>query len=84
MNFCEFRNCSVDIGLENVAMAAARVVELPSRCNKKVCHFGRCLQNQCKTHYLRGRRSRGMQVTWRLGTPLYTRQKPIEQDLFWE
>ena len=47
---------SVDFGLENVAVAEARVVDLHSRCNKKGCHLGRYLeQNLCETHYFRGR-----------------------------
>ena len=31
----EFGSRCIDIGLENVAVAAARVVELPLRCNNK-------------------------------------------------
>ena len=37
------RNRFVDIGLENVAVAAARVVERPPRCSLKGGHKRRCL-----------------------------------------
>ena len=56
----EFGKRLIDIEIENVAMAAARVVELPPRCNKG----GKkrwCLENVCKDYLLhrrRGARSR--------------------------
>ena len=39
----EFDGRFVDIGLENVAVAAARVVERPPRCSLKGGHKRRCL-----------------------------------------
>ena len=39
----EFGGRFIDIGLENVAMAVARVVELPPRCSNKPGQKGRCL-----------------------------------------
>ena len=41
----EFGGRLIDIGIDNVAVAAARVVERPPRCRKKVCQKRRCLQN---------------------------------------
>ena len=45
------RNRFVDIGLENVAVAAARVVERPPRCSNKGVQKRRCLQNVCENHF---------------------------------
>ena len=42
----------IDIGLENVAVTAARVVELPPRYTKKVGKKRRCLQNARENHFL--------------------------------
>ena len=39
----EFGGRFIHIGLENVAVAAARVVELPLRCSNKVVKKRRCL-----------------------------------------
>ena len=41
----------VNIGLENVAVVAARVVERPPRCNNKRVQKRRCLQNVCENHF---------------------------------
>ena len=43
----EFGDRFVDIGLENVAVAAAHVVGGPSRCSNKGFQKRRCLQNVC-------------------------------------
>ena len=45
------RSRFVDIGLENVAVAAARVVERPPRCSNKGVQKRRCLQNVCENHF---------------------------------
>ena len=39
----DFQIDFVDIGLENVAVAAARVTDIPSRPNKKRCQKRPCL-----------------------------------------
>ena len=51
----EFGGSFIDIGLENVAEAAARVVELPPRCSNKYGQKRRCLQNACENHFVRDR-----------------------------
>ena len=45
------RSRSLDTGLENVAVAAARVVELLPRSSLKGIHKSRCLQNDCENHF---------------------------------
>ena len=47
----EFGGRFIDIELENVAVAAARVVELTSRCSFKWGNKRRCLQNFCENHF---------------------------------
>ena len=44
----DFGGRFVDIGVENVAVAAARVVERPPRCSNKGVKKRRCLQNYCE------------------------------------
>ena len=51
------RNRFVDIVLENVAVAAARVVELLPFSGIKVVHKSRCLQNVCENHFFVGFRA---------------------------
>ena len=47
----------VDIGLENVVVAAARVVELPSRSGLKKVQKRRCRQNVSENHFSIGSRA---------------------------
>ena len=47
----------IDIGLKNVAVAAARVVEGPCRRGLNKVQKRRCLQNVCKNHFSMGSRA---------------------------
>ena len=49
----EFGGRFINIGLINVAVAAARVVERPPRCGNKGRKKRRCKQNACENHHLR-------------------------------
>ena len=55
-------NRFIDIGLENVAVAAASVVAGPSRCSNNGSQKRRCLSNACENHLFDGLKSeRGRQ-----------------------
>ena len=75
----DFRSRFVDIGLENVALAAARVVELPSRSGSKGVQKRRCLQNVCENHCFPVLKARKGGTT---GASLNRRENPIKQTLF--
>ena len=47
----EFRICFINIGLENAAVAAARVVDRPFRSGIKGGYFRRCQLNLCEANY---------------------------------
>ena len=77
----KFGDRFVDIGVENVAVAAARVVERPPRCsNNKGVKKRRCLQNACVNHFVRDRKAAR---AWELVTNLKIRQNPYSQRLVW-
>ena len=74
------RSRCVDIGLENVAVAATRVVERLPRCSNKGVQKRRCLQNVYENHLFR---ERGAAPAWRRLTNLEMRQNPYSQRPVW-